>query len=173
MSDGWKMLQAEISRQSLKWGPSAGATDIEMRGLENQLQLALPDDLRKLLSNYNGDSYDKQPVLGGCKYLLSVNDIASDYVQLNETAEISGGLDRATESMKSDAAVSPYMWSRYWIPFLLDNDIYYAVDTTLGGPGQHGQIILIIWENDHVYKVADDLNEFLVQCLKEKLRESD
>ncbi|WP_444994435.1 SMI1/KNR4 family protein [Aliikangiella sp. IMCC44359] len=128
--------------------------------------VSLPSELRELLLLHNGDK-EGQSLLGDFKYLMSSTDIVRFYDELREDALDLNGLD-CSDYKNSDKRIHPYLWSKKWIPFLLDNDLFYAIDLEPTDSGVCGQVILVVWENNENYWCASSLSQFFEKILNAK-----
>jgi cell wall assembly regulator SMI1 len=149
----WERLEvwgkANAPDMLLDLAPEASAE--ELRQLEGELGLSLPDSFKSSLAVHNGEN-DGWPckVFANRGAYLSTSRIADEWKQRQKFDE---DLEGDTDALIRDDIISvtgpvqAKMFLREWIPFLECNgDTFWAIDFSPASGGTPGQIIEVDWE---------------------------
>jgi cell wall assembly regulator SMI1 len=120
-----------------------GATNEQIRGLETQLGLSLPDDLKQSLAVHNGQRPDFYP-----KTLIEQWELLSAERMQEEWIVLKGFYDAgefAENEVTADEPLARTWWHPSWLPITDNhNGDYHCLDLT---PGPTYGNILIFWHD--------------------------
>ena len=167
IQDLWSRLEkwADANAPDILSDLNPGATADQIRALESELGLTLPDAFKTSLAVHNGED-DGWP----CKVFvnrgayLSTSRIVEEWRQRQESGE---DLDEDPDELirqdviTVEGPVQPKMFLTSWVPFLECNgDVFWAMDFSPAAGGRKGQIIEVDWESCSWKVVADSFVEF-------------
>ncbi len=142
---------------------SIGATESEMLGVENILNLDFPEDLRESYKIHNG--IEKDASFFGNRYLMCLRSIVAFWILWRDSLE-KGEL--AGWKVKPKGPIKPVRWSLGWIP-IMDDSVgdYVCVDMDPAEGGQIGQVFQL-WKAEGPDQVlANSFREWLSKYAEE------
>lgn len=160
--DLWQRIEAVLERISPRTARTLapGATEEELRSLEEALGLTLPSDLRQSLQIHNGQA---DPTMC-CSFtneglLLSVRQIAEKWRALTD-------LDENFRKTQPGWDENPHgaWWSSDWIPFTENEGSSLCVD--LRQNGTTGSILCHIHDNPHEPGIAASYGAWLTSVTR-------
>ena len=148
-----------------------GASDEEIQAFENEFDVVLPDDFKKLYKYKNGSAYpfnifnttyDNDCV--SSFFLLSLDEIRKEKKYFNENKLMADDDFFSNEDItKLDKRIKPFINNERWIPFaqLVNGSLYLMLDFDPSETGTMGQIIIYVHDPDFIYYVSKDINGLL------------
>jgi cell wall assembly regulator SMI1 len=139
------------------------ATDAQVRELEKQLEVTLPEDFVACLRAHDGQAGLAMPLFDGYRF-LSISEIVTES-QLWRNLLKTGMFINFTPRPQREIADA--WWSGSWVPFAVnDEGDCVCLDLAPTASGANGQIIQV-WHDDGDRSVlADSLGEFVENILR-------
>lgn len=138
-----------------------GASEADLRRLEETLGQQLPEDYRMWLAGHNGDKPGGPGMLNGSSF-LSTEEVAGQWTTMTSLAEREVG-DITTES-EPEGHIVPVWWHRNWIPITSDGaGNLECLDLHPGPEGNVGQIIDFDHETVHRTVLAPGFKEWVCE----------
>ena len=151
-----------------------GATEEEIRALEKEFDISLPDGFRELYRYKDGSSYPFELFYAtydeecqGSFQFLSLAEIrelkALPFFNENKLMEECDGFFSKKDIARLDNRIKPFIHNKRWIPFaeLPMSDLYLILDYDPTEKGTLGQIIIYVHDPDFTYYVCTDITELL------------
>lgn len=144
----------------------SGATTDQVRTLETELDVSLPDSFKTSLAVHSGED-DGWPAKVFTDYgaYLSTSCIAEEWRQRQQFDEdIEGDPEELIDQnvIMVDGPVKPKMFLTSWVPFLECNgDVFWDLDFSPAAGGKKGQVIEVDWEGNSWKVIADSFADFL------------
>jgi cell wall assembly regulator SMI1 len=161
----WQRIEAWLTDHAPTQAKSlaTGATVDQIRKLESQLAVTLPEDFVESCSIHDGqkDDYDLIPDRFGTFFLLRLRDIPYEW-------ELWNGLHDSGEfedlSATPDKGVAAEWWNRGWIPFASNGaGDHLCIDLAPVEGGQASQIIKVQHDNSDRNLLAPSFAAWLGQ----------
>ncbi len=146
-----------------------GATEEQLNAFEQQFQIKLPEDFKRVYRYKNGSGYisllwPQEGFYRGYR-LLSLQEMTKikSYFQ-NENRRMSEFPDVIDEKQvqQLDKHIQPYLFCERWFPFAEYADsLYLMLDYNPSPKGTAAQIICYVHDPDFIYYIASDITEAL------------
>jgi len=137
---------------------NGGASDEEVKNLEEHLSVTFPDDVKTFYKIHNGQSDDGPYLLDG-RELLSLERIKDEWDVWKELLD--GGDFEDVES-EPEAGIRKDWWNEKWIPLTYDGSGNHdCLDLAPDNSGTSGQIISFWHDDPDRNIVANSFREWL------------
>jgi cell wall assembly regulator SMI1 len=145
-----------------------GASDEELRLLENTLGVTLPDEMKLFYKVFNGQVWEPGVKSFVRNLTLSpITEIIDNWCFLQEEFDPDDDIE-----FESEKELKPLLWNSKWIPIAENGGgDYLCIDTDPSESGVIGQVLYFWhdWGNRSVR--ARNIFEFIEICLKEDYEE--
>lgn len=146
-----------------------GATEEQLNAFEQQFQIKLPEDFKKVYRYKNGSGYinlvwPQEGFYHGYR-LLSLEEMSKikSYFQ-NENRKMIEFPDAIDEKQiqQLDERIKPYLFCERWFPFAeYAGSLYLMLDYNPSPKGTVAQIICYVHDPDFIYYIASNITEML------------
>lgn len=146
-----------------------GATEEQLNAFEQQFQIKLPEDFKKVYRYKNGSGYinlvwPQEDFYHGYR-LLSLEEMSKikSYFQ-NENRKMIEFPDAIDEKQiqQLDERIKPYLFCERWFPFAeYAGSLYLMLDYNPSPKGTVAQIIGYVHDPDFIYYIASNITEML------------
>jgi cell wall assembly regulator SMI1 len=137
-----------------------GASDLEIRSLEDYLSITFPDDARVSFQIHNGQSDNKYYFFKG-GWLLTLEGIRESW---QSWQDILGREILDDNEGDPDEGIRPNWWIPQWIPISLDIVCdSYCLDLNPDKEGTIGQVVRVLHDHEYRERVSYSFRELLEQ----------
>ena len=136
-----------------------GASDEEIKELENTIGLALPKDYIEVLKMHNGQKGESAWLFDSQEF-LSTTRIIDEW---NNWNKFSSSDEFPKTSINADLGVKAQWWNKKWIPFSSNGSgDHYCMDLDPTPAGNNGQVITLWHDYEERELVSTNFKEWFV-----------
>lgn len=168
------LLNEKVSEERMKcyenYKQIQGATDEELKRLEEKYNIELPKTFKEFYKYKNGSGYHFHILYPNYEgdhiepfYLFSIDEIIEEKENYYNEDELMSDYYDEEEIDELDERIKPYLKNKNWIPFasLAGGSLNLLLDYDPTDKGKKGQVISYIHDPDFIYFIADDFEEML------------